>query len=483
MVRNFVSVITRHWVILVGSIIALVALVMILLLIVLHVMGFDGGAYLGIITYMLLPMVFGLGLVLIPVGVWLRRRQEAAAAAHHESVPKALPVIDLNNERTRGLLIVSVLVGMISTVLIAGATVKGVKEMETVAFCGTVCHTVMEPEHVAFQRSPHSKITCADCHIGSGADWFVKSKISGSWQMVSVALDLYPRPVTSPVHSLRPARETCEQCHWPTKHVGDKLQVTTKFADDEANTETKTVLLMKVGGQQGTASTGIHWHVDRGVEIRYLTDATRQKIYDIEMTTPEGKKVFKTEATPDGPVEWRTMDCVDCHNRASHTFRSPEFELDLALQEGRIDRSLPYIRREGARILTEKVYESHEEARAGIAAAVQAFYAENYPDLAGTPAVEQAGVALGDAYTWNNFPHMKVTWNLYPNHIGHEESPGCFRCHSNKIKTDSGERIGRKCSTCHEIVAEEESDSALLQELGLQQPPPRAAATDEASGT
>ena len=182
MVHNFVSVITRHWVSLVGAIVALVALVMILMLIGLQLTGFDGGAYLGIVTYMLLPMVFGFGLVLIPVGVWLRRRQEAAAASHKEAAPRGLPVIDLNNAHTRGVLIVSVLVGMFSTILIAGATVVGIKEMETVRFCGTVCHTVMQPEHTAFQRSPHSKITCANCHIGAGADWFVKSKLSGSWQ-------------------------------------------------------------------------------------------------------------------------------------------------------------------------------------------------------------------------------------------------------------------------------------------------------------
>jgi hypothetical protein len=284
MVHNFISVVTRHWVSLVGAIIALVALVMILMLIGLQLTGFDGGAYLGIITYMLLPMVLAFGLVLIPVGVWLRGRQEAAAAAHHEAAPRGLPVIDLNNAHTRGVLIVSVVVGMFSTILIAGATVVGIKEMETVAFCGTVCHTVMQPEHTAFQRSPHSKITCANCHIGAGADWFVKSKLSGSWQLISVAFNLYPTPVPSPVHNLRPARETCEQCHWPTKHVGDQLQVKTKYADDEANTETKTVLLVKVGGQQGSVSTGIHWHVDRGVQIRYLSDASRQKIYDIDLT-------------------------------------------------------------------------------------------------------------------------------------------------------------------------------------------------------
>ena len=202
MVHNFVSVITRHWVSLVGAIVALVALVMILMLIGLQLTGFDGGAYLGIVTYMLLPMVFGFGLVLIPVGVWLRRRQEAAAASHKEAAPRGLPVIDLNTAHTRGVLIVSVLVGMFSTILIAGATVVGIKEMETVRFCGTVCHTVMQPEHTAFQRSPHSKITCANCHIGAGADWFVKSKLSGSWQLVSVALNLYPTPVPSPVLSI-----------------------------------------------------------------------------------------------------------------------------------------------------------------------------------------------------------------------------------------------------------------------------------------
>ena len=468
MVHNFVSVITRHWVSLVGAIIALVALVMIVLLIGLQLTGFDGGAYLGIITYMLLPAVSGLGLVLIPVGVWLRRRQEAAAAAHHEAAPRALPVIDLNNERTRGLLIVSVLVGMISTVLIAGATVKGIKEMETVAFCGTVCHTVMEPEHVAFQRSPHSKITCADCHIGAGADWFVKSKISGSWQLVSVAFNLYPTPVTSPVHDLRPARDTCEQCHWPTKHVGDKLQVKTQFADDEANTETKTVLVMKVGGQQGTASTGIHWHVDRGVEIRYLTDPTRQKVYDIEMTTPAGKKVFKTEAAPDGPVEWRTMDCVDCHNRPAHIFYPADKEINRAMEDGRIDKGLPFIKREGLRVLQEGQYASKEEAKAGIANEVANFYKANYAELATAKAAEiqAAGAALGDIYSWNVFPKMKVTWGTHINNLGHsDEAPGCFRCHDKKHQTAEGQRIGAKCSTCHAVLADEEEAPEILQAL------------------
>ena len=208
-------------------------------------------------------------------------------------------------------------------------------------------------------------------------------------------------------------------------------------------------------------------------------------MYEVELADlAEGTtRLYKTdEPAPEG-TEWRTMDCVDCHNRASHIYRSPEFEVDLALEEGRIDRSLPYIRREGVRIITEKEYPSHESAREGIAAAVKAYYAQNYPDVAASPAVEQAGKALGDAYAWNNFPHMKVTWNLYPNHIGHQQTPGCFRCHDNKHKTADGEKIGKKCGTCHNLVVEEESNSPLLQELGLQEAPPEPpAGTPETAG-
>jgi hypothetical protein len=326
-------------------------------------------------------------------------------------------------------------------------------------------------------------VGCAGCHIGPGAEWFVKAKLSGAWQLVAVALDLYPRPIETPVHSLRPASGTCEQCHWPTKFVGERLKVRTHYADDEQNTEMKTALMVKVGGRVGGESHGIHWHVDPDHTLRYLSDPSRETIYEIELTdrTKGDKKVFKIEEAAPADAEWRTMDCVDCHNRPSHIYRSAEEEIDLAMVAGRIDKTLPYIKREGVRILTETVYDSHEAAREGIAAAVNAYYTENYPDLAGSPEVEQAGKALGDAYCWNNFPHMKVTWNLYPNHIGHQGSPGCFRCHDNKHKTDTGEKVGKKCGTCHDIVADEESDSKLLQELGLQEPPPAPPAAEPAA--
>jgi hypothetical protein len=297
----------------------------------------------------------------------------------------------------------------------------------------------------------------------------VKSKISGSWQLVSVALNLYPRPVTSPVHDLRPARDTCEQCHWPTKHVGDKLQVKTKFADDEKNTETKTVLLVKVGGQQGSTSTGIHWHVDRGVQIRYLSDPSRQKIYDIEMTTAAGKKrVYKTDDKPEGPTEWRSMDCVDCHNRPSHTFYPADTEVNRAMEDGRIDKTLPFIKKEGMRLLTEGQYASHEEARAGIAREIEGFYKTKYAELATGKAAEiaAAGKALGDIYSWNVFPLMKVTWGTYTNHLGHtEESPGCFRCHDKKHVAEDGTKVSGSCKICHAVLADDEPDPEILSTL------------------
>ncbi|MBA4175968.1 MAG: cytochrome C [Leptothrix sp. (in: Bacteria)] len=466
--RNFLSVITRHWIGLLGAVIALIAVVLMLTLVAIQLTGFRGGAYLGIVTYMLLPALFAIGLVLIPIGVIRKRRIDAAAVAHHELLQPGLPVIDLNNERTRGFVIASVLVGLVSVVVLAGATHKGVQEMESVAFCGTVCHTVMEPEHTAFQRSSHSKLTCADCHIGAGADWFVKSKISGSWQMVSVALNLYPTPIPSPVHNLRPARDTCEQCHWPTKHIGDKLRVRTLFADDEANSESKTVLLMKVGGQQGTTSTGIHWHVDRGIQIRFQSDASRQNIYDVEMKGADGKvRVFKTEDKPAGPVEWRDMDCVDCHNRPSHTFNLPAPEIDSALEDGRIDRTLPFVKREGLRVLSDAKYESKEDARVGITKEIGDFYKTKYAEIAAAkaPQIAAAASALSDIYSWNVFPKMKVTWGTYKSNLGHEDAPGCMRCHDKKHADEGGKKISGSCNLCHVVLAEDEKDPEILKTL------------------
>ncbi len=465
MFKSFFASITQNAISLIGTALALASLVLILSLLLIQQFGFEGGPYLGILTFLILPALFALGLFLIPVGAVLRRRKLRKTPGGEETLP--LPVYDLNVPKTRHWLLIFLGVTMVNIIIIAGATYKGVEVMESVEFCGMACHAVMEPEHTAHQRSPHSRVSCADCHIGPGADWFVKSKLDGAWQLVSVALDLYPRPIPTPLHDLRPARDTCEQCHWPTKFVGDKLSVIKTYEDDEENTELTTALLLHVGGAEGSESSGIHWHVDPDVSIRYRSDETREDIYEVEFTDSDGSVTeFNDRKAPEEGGVWRTMDCVDCHNRPSHIYQPPGKEIDKAISAGLIDRSLPFVKRESMRIIDAE-YESHEAARVVIADELTAYYAENYPDTSAesSGAISAAADTLGDIYSVNVFPQMKVWWNTYPNHIGHEQSPGCYRCHKKSMRTAERVAISKDCDTCHVLLAEEEENPEIMSTL------------------
>ena len=465
MFRNFLASITRNGISLAGTGLAIASLVLIISLFFMEQLGFKGGPYLGILTYLILPVLFVTGLILIPVGALLYRRK--LHRVHGDEKTLLLPVFDLNVPKTRRWLFVLLGATMINIVILAGATYKGVEVMESVEFCGLACHSVMEPEHTAYQRSSHSRVACADCHIGPGADWFVKSKLDGAWQLVAVAFDLYPRPIPTPLHDLRPARETCEQCHWPDRFVGDKLAIKTRYADDEANTQLTTALLLKVGGAEGQQSSGIHWHVDPGVSIRYRSDETRENIYEVEYKNADGTaKVFTDRKAPEDEGVWRLMDCVDCHNRPSHKYQPPDTEIDLAIKSGAIDQSLPFVKREGLRIIDAE-YESHDEARKAVAEQLTQYYAANYPAITTDRQddVSAAAAALGDIYANNVFPNMKVWWNTYPEHVGHERSPGCFRCHGKKLRTEDREVISRDCDTCHIVLAEKEENPRILSDL------------------
>jgi hypothetical protein len=466
MFKNFLASISQNGLSLIGTALALASLVLIVSLFMMEQVGFEGGPYLGILTYLILPVIFITGLIMIPIGVVLQRRKSRKMPGGEGTL--LLPVFDLNVPKTRRWLLIFLGATMVNIVILASATYKGVEVMESVEFCGLACHSVMEPEHTAFQRSSHSRLRCADCHIGPGADWFVKSKLDGAWQLVAVTFDLYPRPIPTPLHDLRPARETCEQCHWPTKFVGDKLQVRTSYADDETNTELTTALLLKVGGAEGHRSAGIHWHVDPGVTIRYRSDESREAIYEVEYTDASGTvKIFTDRKAPEDDGVWRFMDCVDCHNRPSHNYRPPDTEIDAAIRDGLIDASLPFVKRESLRIIDAQ-FPSHEEARTAIAEQLTSYYTENYSEVAQNNAEEIAAAAgtLGDIYSVNVFPGMKVWWNTYPDHIGHEKTPGCFRCHGRKLRTTDREEISRDCDLCHTVLADREQDPHLLTGLG-----------------
>jgi hypothetical protein len=466
MVKTLFAGMTQNFVSLIGVLLAGIAAVLIVLFTVLVATGVHPGSYFGIVAYLVLPGVLVLGLLLIPAGLWLQHRSERAAAARGGAMP-SLPVIDLNRATTRGVLVVAVLLALAALMILAGAGYKGVEILESTSFCGQACHVTMQPEATAHARSPHANVACVQCHVGPGASFFVKSKINGLWEMAEVALNIYPRPIPTPLKDLRPAREVCEECHWPAKFVGDKLIIRTHYGDDEPNSATKNVLMLHVGGQAGKASSGIHWHVGAGVNIRYLSDPTRETIYTVELTSADGTvQTFKNGTTPATDAQWRTMDCVDCHNRPSHIYRDPGVEIDLALTDGRIDTSLPFIKREGLRVLKVE-YASEAQARAAIAKEIDGFYRAQYPQVTSerASAVTQAGKALGDIWSWNVFPAMKVTWNTYPNHIGHQQSPGCLRCHDNKHVAESGTKISKKCDVCHNIVAQDEASPEVLKSL------------------
>ena len=429
--------------------------------------------YAGILFFFALPGVFILGLLLMPLGVWWHRRRLRGRG----ELPGEWPQVDLGAPIVRHAVMLVAIATVLNVAILGTASYRGVEHMDSNAFCGTTCHTVMAPQYTAFLDGPHSRVGCTQCHIGEGATWFVKSKLSGTRQVFAVALESYSRPIPSPVEHLRPARETCETCHWPQKFHGDKFLVRTKYADDEASTASTTVLVLKIGGAQGAgAHVGIHGlHLDPARPISYVaTGGKRQVIPVVESVDANGQKqtYVSTEikATPADleKGERRTMDCMDCHNRPSHTFELPERALDRALAQGRISAALPFIKKKGIELLRTE-YPDRETAQRRIAAELPAYYQKTYPDAyrEHRTQVEAAASELAGIYLRNVFPNMNVGWGTYPNNVGHEDFLGCFRCHDDSHQRADGKTITQDCGACHTMLAQDESDPKVLSDLGL----------------
>jgi hypothetical protein len=455
----------RHPLSLAGAALATVCGSLVAVFFVASMAGYEGNPYQGLAVYVVAPSLMLVGLVLIPLGAWLERRRLVRLAASGEVEPP-LPVIDLNTPRTRKVGLAFLALTTVNLLLLAAASYKGLEVMDSPAFCGS-CHSVMDPEASAHARSPHARVRCVECHIGPGAGWFVKSKLSGSWQLVSVMFHLYPRPIPTPVHNLRPARDTCEQCHWPAKFVGDRLKVITRHADDVASTPVKTVLLIHVGGAQGLSARGIHWHVGQGVRLRYQADESREKISTVELAVGDRPpRRWQAPGAPAAGGAWREMDCIDCHNRPTHVYRTPEDEVDAALVDGRLDPRLPFLRREAVKAL-RAAYPDRPAAEAGLRRALRDA-AAGAPAPAGVDTaalVDAASLELAAIWGRNVWPQMKIGWGTYPTLLGHEQAPGCFRCHDGDHATPEGKAISGECDLCHSILAQEEKDPAILKQL------------------
>ena len=438
----------RNWLSLAGLVIAVGSLFSFLLLFILDAAAHLANPYLGILTYMVAPGFLITGLFLILLGaLWQRHRLKASA-----SLP-ALQ-IDLSRHRDRRILGIFIAGSLCFLLISAVGSYKTYQFTESVQFCGQACHTVMKPELTTYLQGPHARVACAECHIGPGATWFVRSKLSGTYQVYATLFDKFPRPIPTPIKDLRPAQETCNQCHWPRKFVGDLDRTYSYFLGDRTNTPFSIRLLLKVGGGDPTHGPvgGIHWHMSISNRVEYIAaDQARQKIPWVRLTDPAGVVTVFREATFTNDIsrsEIRKMDCMDCHNRPAHRYASPNDAINLAIALGHLDRTLPYIKTNAVYVLT-RPYKTETEAQTGIATVLANRYKDDSRIRQGIPFVQQI-------YADNFFPAMKANWSVYPDNLGHKNWPGCFRCHDGRHKTEDGKRLikANDCNTCHTILAQ-----------------------------
>ena len=457
----------NNWISLIGVVVVTSATIFWLFLLPTTIRGDVHSPYIGMLAFLAVPVPFIGGLLLIPLGMWLQRRREGRAAVY----PPDFPVLAWSNPELRKLAYFVGATTVINIVVASQLAYGAVNYMDSVTFCGQTCHNVMQPEFTAYQNSPHARVACVQCHIGPGASWFVRSKISGVGQVFAVAFDTYPRPIPTPVRNLRPARETCEACHWPQKYGEDRLQVIPSFAEDQTNTRTETVLLMKIGG--GNHGIGIHGtHLGPGVVIRYAhSDEARQTIPWVEYNGPAGKTVYATPGVKTEGLPVRVMDCLDCHNRPTHTYQLPGRALDTAMDAGLISPALPFAKKKAMEILQVN-YPSRAEAGRRIPLAFEKYYQDQYPAIWAQRKSDVTEAALQVLGIWdrNVFPDMKVTWGSYPNDLGHTDFPGCFRCHDGNHAARDGRSITQDCNACHNLLAADEKSPKVLTDLGIADP-------------
>lgn len=452
----------KNWITLIGSIISFINLILIILLLIISTIFNKGDTNLGLFIYIILPGFLIFGLILIPTGMFIERRRRSRI---HIDETSRFPRIDLNDPRHRNAFYIFTITTIIVLFLSTLGSFKAYHITESVEFCGTLCHQVMEPEHTAYQNSPHANVLCVECHVGSGASWYVKSKLSGLHQVYAALAKSYPTPIETPLHDLRPARETCEQCHWPQQFYARTLWTNKYFLADSSNTEWDIILQMKTGPEYSGLGLieGIHWHINPDVNIEYISDDDiRENITYVKYTNNSTGEIsiyrndentisdsLVSVSTP------RTMDCIDCHNRPSHIYNSPTVYFDKAMIAGEISKDIPYFKQTAMGILRE-TFSDVDTALLKIEESIKDYYKSDYPDFfnSNTELINKSIASVQKAYSENTFPKMKVSYDVYPDHIGHLEYEGCFRCHNDAFKSQDGRTITKDCNLCHTIIGQ-----------------------------
>ena len=422
----------------------------------------ESGAYVGIFIYLVLPVVLIIGLILIPIG--MSRRAKRIKREGEGSVVSKI-VLDLSNQRHWNAMGLFILGSILFLLLTGIGSYKAFHYTESNKFCGTTCHSVMEPEHTAYQESAHSRVTCVECHVGEGAQWYVRSKLSGLYQVYSVIFKKYPTPIETPIHSLRPARETCEECHWPEKFYSYNLRNEKNFLADSANTEWNIMLKMKIGSEHSAHGLveGVHWHINSDVKVEYIASSGKREFlpWVRYVNRATGDTIVYNDLYESldqeamDTLELREMDCLDCHNRPSHQFLPPQKFTDDLIAAGAIPVQLPEVK-SMAMQLFNTTFSTRDSGSLFIRDYVTDFYNSGYPEFAAEnpDLINKAIEGLLAGYNKNIFPEMKASWDAYPNHIGHSEYNGCFRCHNGNHVSEDGKIISRDCNLCHTILAQ-----------------------------
>ena len=472
-----------NWITLLGAVIVSSSAVTVLAALAIDLTSTRLNTYAAAILFLVVPGLMALGLLLIPLGLLRERRRarrSAGAPLEADSVLAAFTHA-MESDTVRKRVAFVLLMTVLNVFIFTSVTYRAVTFMETPRFCGAVCHQVMQPEYDAYNTSAHSHVACVECHIGGGASSMVKAKLSGLRQVWGVATGHFHRPIETPVHNLRSARETCENCHQPGRQSGTQLAFRVHFKPDEANTPQVTAMMVHLGGQDARTGdwSGIHWHASTRTQVRYeVLDRKRQIIGKIQRL--DGGKVVKEWLPPKDQqgkgggavLETRTMDCTDCHNRATHAYDgTPASALTHALADGRLDRKVPWLYQVALGVLpAARPPRDQADAyfRKALDDAYGAAHAQQRPPGEG---LDRAAHTLAALYRRNVYPGMNLGWNNYPTEIGHGgPDPGsakvqCFRCHGGDHLTAEGQELSSKCELCHEVVAKDELPADLPEEL------------------
>lgn len=449
----------RNYISFIGMAIVFASFASIVLLFLLEFTASASNPYLGIFTYILFPAIMIFGLLVVFLGTVRERRRRRNASPEEIA---AYPVLDFNDSRRRHAFSIFLGLAFIFVFMSVFGSYRAYEYSESVAFCGRTCHSVMKPEFVAFQASPHASLRCVDCHVGEGATGYARAKFAGVRQLFGVVFNNYSKPVATPVHNMPAAQGTCMHCHWSEKYHGDQLRVFNHYAGDEKNTFGQTRMLVHVGGGNPATGpvTGIHWHMNIANEIDYVAaDAQRQDIPWVRIKDRQGNVTEylsrNTGLTPEqiAQAPKRRMDCIDCHNRPAHVYLPPDIALNNAFSAGKLDAALPYLKRQATEVL-DKEYATNDEAVSSIASALDGFYRANYADVYAQKgnAIKGAISEVQRIYQTYFFPEMKTSWRTHPNNIGHLYFQGCFRCHDGDHVSPTGKIISNDCKVCHTLL-------------------------------